>query len=119
MSTGGIDEDDVRADGDRPPAGPPTEGPEGARVSASMWGQRPRPDSGGALVIGRWEPARLADLTADRRRLSAALHDGARPPAADEDAVGHLFLAYQELTSNALRHGRWPVGVTVSSTDTG
>ena len=70
-------------------------------------------------MIGRRGPAELADLTADRRRLSAALHDGARPPGADEDAVERFLLAYQELTSNALRHGRWPVGVTVSSTDTG
>jgi anti-sigma regulatory factor (Ser/Thr protein kinase) len=119
MSTGGIDEDDARADGDRQRAGPPIEGSEGARVSPSMWGQRPRPESGSALVIGRWGPAGLADLTADRRRLSVALHDGARPPGADEDAVERFLLAYQELTSNALRHGRWPVAVTVSITDTG
>jgi signal transduction histidine kinase len=69
-------------------------------------------------VIGRWRPAGLAELTADRRRLSAALHDGARPPDADEVAVERLLLAYQELTSNALRHGRPLVGVTVSSNDT-
>jgi hypothetical protein len=70
------------------------------------------------LVIRRWGPGGLAELTADRRQLSAALHDGARPPGADEGAVEGLLLAYQELTSNALRHGRWPVGVTVASTDT-
>jgi two-component sensor histidine kinase len=70
-------------------------------------------------VIGRWGPAGLAELTADRHRLSAALHDGARPPGADEGSVERLLLAYQELTSNALRHGRWPVGVTVTSTGTG
>jgi hypothetical protein len=114
MSTRGLDKDDIRAGGDRP-----IEGSEGARVRPSMWGQRPRPESGSALVIGRRGPAGLADLTANRRRLSAALHDGARPPGADEDAVERFLLAYQELTSNALRHGRWPVGVTVSSTDTG
>jgi two-component sensor histidine kinase len=70
-------------------------------------------------VIGRWGPAGLGELTADRRQLSAALHDGARPPGADEGSVERLLLAYQELTSNALRHGRWPVGVTVTSTGTG
>jgi two-component sensor histidine kinase len=88
-------------------------------MSPSPWEQRPRPRSGSALVIGRWGPAGLEELTADRRQLSAALHDGARPPGADEGAVELLLLAYQELTSNALRHGRRPVGVTVSSTDTG
>ncbi len=46
-------------------------------------------------MIGRWRPAGLADLTADRRRLSAALHDGARPPDADDVAVERLLLAYQ------------------------
>ena len=119
VSTGGVAEDGLRADGVRPRAGSPIDGPEGTDVSPSTWEQRPRPDSGSALVIGRWGPAGLAELTADRRQLSAALHDGARPPGADEGAVELLLLAYQELTSNALRHGRWPVEVTVSGTDTG
>jgi hypothetical protein len=61
-------------------------------------------------VIGVLAAGRPGDLTADRRRLSAALHDGARPPGADEGAVERLLLAYQELTSNSLRHGRRPVG---------
>jgi hypothetical protein len=114
-----VDGDGVRVDGERPRAGPPIGGSEGTGVSPSTWEQRPRPRSGSALVIGRWGPASLAELTADRRQLAVALHDGARPPGADEGAVEGLLLAYQELTSNALRHGRWPVGVTVSSTDTG
>src|SRR5688500_2757303 len=119
VSIGGVAEDGVRADGVRPRAGSPIGGPEGTDDSPSTWEQRPRPASESALVIGKWGPAGLAELTADRRQLSAALHDGARPPGADEGAVEGLLLAYQELTSNALRHGRWPVGVTVSSTDTG
>jgi hypothetical protein len=69
-------------------------------------------------VIGHWGPACLADLTADRRRLSAALHDGARPPDADEGAVERLLLVYEELTSNALRQCRRPVEVSVVSNDT-
>jgi two-component sensor histidine kinase len=69
-------------------------------------------------VIGRWAPAGLADLTAGRRQLAAALHDGARPPVIEESAVERLLLAYEELASNALRHGRRPVAVTVSSTIT-
>jgi hypothetical protein len=62
--------------------------------------------SPGALTVGRWEPASLADLTADRRQPAAALHDGARPSCADEHAVERLLLAYDELTPNALRPGR-------------
>src|SRR5687768_224319 len=71
-------------------------------MTPSTWGQRPGPESGSALVIGR-------------RGLSAALHDGARPPDADEGAVERLLLVYEELTSNALRHGRRPVEVTLAS----
>jgi signal transduction histidine kinase len=69
-------------------------------------------------MIGHCVPDGLADLTASRRRLAAALHDGARPPAIGEDAVERLLLAYEELVSNALRHGRRPVEVTVTGTDT-
>ena len=69
-------------------------------------------------MLGHWVPAGPADLTADRRRLAAALHDGARPPGAGEGAVERLLLAYEEVVSNALRHGRSPVEVTVTGNDT-
>ncbi|MGY1691130.1 ATP-binding protein [Geodermatophilus sp. SYSU D01105] len=69
-------------------------------------------------MIGRWVPAGLADLTAGRRQLAAALHDGARSPGAEEGAVERLLLAYEELASNALRHGRSPDEVTVTGTTT-
>ncbi|MGR7023290.1 ATP-binding protein [Geodermatophilus sp. URMC 62] len=69
-------------------------------------------------MIARWVPAGPAELTACRRGLAAALHDGARPPGADEGAVERLLLAYEELASNAVRHGRGPVEVTVTSNDT-
>ncbi len=81
-------------------------------------GQRPRPGAGNVLTIGHWVPAGLADLTADRRRLAAALHDSARPLGAEERAVERLLLAYEELVSDALRHGRRPVEVTVTGNDT-
>jgi two-component sensor histidine kinase len=57
----------------------------------------------------------LAELTADRLRLVAALHDGARPARADEAAVEKLTLVFEELVSNALRHGRPPVTVSVTT----
>jgi two-component sensor histidine kinase len=88
-------------------------------MSSPSWAARPRPATvAGAPRIGRWAPAGLAELSAHRRQLAAALHDGARPPGADEDAVDRLLLAFQELTSNALRHGRGPVEVTVTATAT-
>jgi len=52
-------------------------------------------------------------------QLSAALHDGARPSGAHEGAVQRLTMAFEELASNALRHGRAPVEVTVTTTGTG
>ena len=85
---------------------------------SGAWGKRPRPEPGPGPGIGRWVPAGPADLTADRRQLAAALHDGARPPGAEEGAVERLLLAYEELASNAVRHGRSPVEVTVTSSDT-
>jgi hypothetical protein len=35
----------------------------------------------------------------------AALHGGSRPSVAEEGAVERLLLAFEELASNALRHG--------------
>jgi anti-sigma regulatory factor (Ser/Thr protein kinase) len=85
---------------------------------SGAWAQRPSPEPGPGPTIGHWVPTDPADLTADRRQLAAALHDGARPPGAEEGAVERLLLAYEELASNAVRHGRSPVEVTVTSNDT-
>jgi signal transduction histidine kinase len=80
------------------------------------WTQQPLPDVGTDAVLGRWQPATLRELTGARLQLSAALHDGARPPGTDEGAVERLLLAYEELVSNALRHGRPPIEVSVTRT---
>lgn len=85
-------------------------------MSDGLWTHRSPPVPGpGASVLGHWEPTGLADLTAHRRQLAAALHDGGRPRAADEGAVERLLLAFEELGSNALRHGHPPVRVTVTT----
>ena len=79
---------------------------------------RARPAVGpGATVLGRWEPAASADLTAHRLQLAAALRGTNRPTVADEGAVERLLLAFEELSSNALRHGRRPVRVEVTAAD--
>jgi len=65
-------------------------------------------------TVGRWRPVTPAGITAARRQLSVALHDGARPAGAAEGAVELLLLAFEELTSNALRHGRLPIEVAVT-----
>ncbi len=84
-------------------------------MAGSPWAHRVPPirDTEGSIV-GRWRPTTLAELTVSRLRLGAALHDGARPPAAAEGAVQRLLLAFEELASNALRHGRLPIEVTVT-----
>jgi anti-sigma regulatory factor (Ser/Thr protein kinase) len=68
----------------------------------------------GAHVLGRWSPTRAADVTAGRRQLAAALHDGSRPVGATEGGVERLLLAFEELVSNAVRHGRSPIEVLVT-----
>ena len=72
----------------------------------------PPPD---APVLGRWSPTRAADVTAGRRQLGDALHDGARPAGATEGGVERLLLAFEELVSNAVRHGRTPIEVVVTT----
>ena len=114
MSTasGGGDSPRRRALPDRPPT--LDHGRTG--TSPSLWARGPRHRPPRTTpTVGQWEPASLAHLTADRRQLAAALHDGARPAGADEGAVERLLLAYEELASNALRHGRGPVQITVTT----
>jgi two-component sensor histidine kinase len=87
-------------------------------VHAAPWRRQPPPDLGPrATGLGRWSPADVAELTVDRLELGAALHDGGRPARADEEAVQRLILAFEELVSNALRHGRPPVTVSVTAAD--
>ena len=86
-------------------------------MTASPWAHRAPPiRDTESSTVGRWRPATPAELTASRRQLSAALHDGARPAAAAEGAVQRLLLAFEELASNALRHGRLPIEVAVTRT---
>jgi serine phosphatase RsbU (regulator of sigma subunit) len=90
----------------------------GGRPDEEIWAVRARPGlDPGATVLGRWEPAASADLTAGRLQLAAALRGTIRPAAADEGAVERLLLAFEELASNALRHGRRPVRVEVTAAD--
>ena len=84
-------------------------------MSEALWGRRPPPAPGpGAAALGRWEPTSPADLTAHRLQLAAALHDHGRSPGIEEGAVERLLLAFEELVSNGLRHGRAPVRATVT-----
>lgn len=87
-------------------------------MTEELWGHRALPTSGPeSTVLGRWEPANLAELTAHRRRLASALHADGRPGDIDEGAVERLLLVYEELGSNALRHGRGPVRMVLTAFD--
>jgi anti-sigma regulatory factor (Ser/Thr protein kinase) len=88
----------------------------GPRALPSLWASAsPHRPPRATSTVGRWEPAGLAQLTADRRQFAVALHDGARPAGAEEGEVERLLLAYEELASNALRHGRGPVRISVTT----
>lgn len=83
-------------------------------MAEALWAHRQAPPhSPNAPTLGRWQAVNLADLTACRQQLAGALHAAARPAAADEGAVERLLLVFEELGSNALRHGRRPVSIEV------
>jgi anti-sigma regulatory factor (Ser/Thr protein kinase) len=89
-----------------------------ASMSEALWSPRPRPSPGPeAVIVGAWTPASPADLTIQRLRLADILRDGAGPSGTEMDAVERLQLAFEELVSNALRHGRAPVHATVTAFD--
>ncbi len=75
------------------------------------WPLRPLPDGRGE--VWRWDLQAIAELPAARTVLRARL-DGVGLPRDDEDtAAERLILAFDELASNALRHGLCPVVATV------
>lgn len=89
-------------------------------MSQQLWVERSTPElDGRASAVWRGDPASLAELSTHRGQLRAALLDGARPAGCDDADVERLLLAFEELGSNGLRHGRPPVQVTVTATGTG
>ncbi|MET0764527.1 MAG: ATP-binding protein [Blastococcus sp.] len=88
-------------------------------MSETPWPPRPVPDRDAAAPTMWAGPATLADLSTLRRRLRAEVAKGLAPACADDDDLERLLLTFEELTSNALRHGRPPVQVAVTPTDTG
>jgi two-component sensor histidine kinase len=88
-------------------------------MSKETWPHRPLPSSGTDASPMWAGPATLADLATLRRRLRAAVTSGSAPTCSDDDDLERLLLAFEELASNALRHGRPPVRVAVTPTPTG
>src|ERR687890_801876 len=80
-------------------------------MSSRSWPLRPLPDGRGE--VWRWDLGTVAELPAARSMLRAHLDDVGLPGVADESASERLVLAFDELASNALRHGKVPVVATV------
>lgn len=85
-------------------------------MTEPAWAQRSRPTAGSGMSrLGQWKPRTAADLSAHRRQVAARLRDATA--GADEGAVERLLLVFEELASNALRHGHPPVHVEITSFD--
>ncbi|MGZ4571569.1 MAG: SpoIIE family protein phosphatase [Blastococcus sp.] len=89
-------------------------------MSEALWVDRPRPRLG-SPVDGVWRgaPGTLADLRALRMQLREEFGDGGRPSGAGADDLDRLLLVFEELVSNALRHGQGPVRVEVTTSGSG
>lgn len=69
---------------------------------------------------GSWRPKALEDLPRVRREFRQRMADGLEdlaPPSGD--ALEDTVVALDELMSNAIRHGRAPVGVEICACDDG
>ena len=75
------------------------------------WPVRPLPDGRGE--VWRWDLQTVADLPSARGELRARLGEVGFPRGEDDHAAEQLVLAFDELSSNALRHGIAPVVTTV------
>jgi anti-sigma regulatory factor (Ser/Thr protein kinase) len=75
------------------------------------WPLRPLPDGHGE--VWRWQLAALAELSAARAGLRSRLESAGAEPGGEDDLTDLVVLAFDELASNALRHGESPVVATV------
>jgi hypothetical protein len=75
------------------------------------WPLRPLPDGRGE--VWRWHLGGISELPAARSVLRSRLDDVGFPREPDDPAGERLVLAFDELASNALRHGASPVVATV------
>jgi anti-sigma regulatory factor (Ser/Thr protein kinase) len=75
------------------------------------WPLRPLPDGRGD--VWRWDLGAVAELPAARAGLRTRLGDVGFPRGGADHAGERLVLAFDELASNALRHGESPVVATV------
>jgi anti-sigma regulatory factor (Ser/Thr protein kinase) len=84
---------------------------EGKGMGRLSWPLRPLPDGRGEMW--RWKLSALAELPAARSGLRGLLGAVGFPRDEEDAAAEQLVLAFDELASNALRHGERPVVATV------
>lgn len=82
------------------------------------WHAPPRATST-ASEVWRRDIVSPAALTFSRSLLRRRVMSSPLPPDMDESYVEVLLLTYEELTSNAIRHGRLPVYVMLTTMDDG
>jgi hypothetical protein len=80
-------------------------------VGRLAWPVRPLPDGRGE--VWRWDLRSVSELPAARSGLRTRLDEVGMPGEEDDHAGEQLVLAFDELSSNALRHGAAPVVTTV------
>jgi anti-sigma regulatory factor (Ser/Thr protein kinase) len=80
-------------------------------MSRQSWPLCPLPDGRGE--VWRWNLGTVAELPGARSGLRSRLSEVGMPETADDSAAERLVLAFDELASNALRHGEAPVVATV------
>ncbi|TYP88923.1 ATP-binding SpoIIE family protein phosphatase [Blastococcus xanthinilyticus] len=80
-----------------------------------LWACRPRPQPDlPARPVLTAVPTTVAELRSLRLALRASATDDGPAAGADADDLDRLLLVFEELVSNALRHGGSPVEVTVT-----
>jgi hypothetical protein len=88
-------------------------------MNEQCWTRRPPPQPGPAVSsVWHAEPVTLTELAALRRQLRTAVSTD-RAAAVEDDCIEWLLLAFEELTSNGVRHGRPPVQVDLTASDAG
>jgi len=88
-------------------------------MDEEFWAHRSPPEPGApASTVWCAEPATLTELTALRRQLRTAVFTD-RAAAVEDDCIEWMLLAFEELTSNGMRHGRPPVRVCLTTSDVG
>jgi anti-sigma regulatory factor (Ser/Thr protein kinase) len=80
-------------------------------VGQLAWPLRPLPDGRGE--VWRWDLEGVNELPAARAGLRSRLDGVGFPDGEEDQASERLVLAFDELASNALRHGLSPVVATV------